>query len=226
MLGDLLTLRQLKLPIKIVVFNNSSLAFVELEMKAAGIVNYGTDLDNPNFADLAKATGLHGVRVEYPNDLEVRAAYRLRDSRSCPRRSHRQPAGALHAAFDHLRAGQRLLPLGSEVRSQRSRRRSPRPRQDQRAAANPVVDQSIQSTKACGHQADVRHSERSEESQYFVSLAISAPGQTKSTFFASFIGLSGHRPGASALVHCSVKPPAAASAVPSPDTYSESGESP
>ncbi|RZU41797.1 ubiquinone-dependent pyruvate dehydrogenase [Edaphobacter modestus] len=70
MLGDLLTLRQLKLPIKIVVFNNSSLAFVELEMKAAGIVNYGTELDNPNFADLAKATGLHGVRVEYPNDLE------------------------------------------------------------------------------------------------------------------------------------------------------------
>jgi pyruvate dehydrogenase (quinone) len=71
MLGDLLTLRQLKLPIKIVVFNNSSLAFVELEMKAAGIVNYGTNLDNPNFADLAKATGLHGVRVEYPNDLEA-----------------------------------------------------------------------------------------------------------------------------------------------------------
>jgi len=71
MLGDLLTLQQLKLPIKIVVFNNSSLAFVELEMKAAGIVNYGTELDNPNFADLAKATGLHGVRVEYPNDLEA-----------------------------------------------------------------------------------------------------------------------------------------------------------
>jgi pyruvate dehydrogenase (quinone) len=71
MLGDLLTLRQLKLPIKIVVFNNSSLAFVELEMKAAGIVNYGTELDNPNFAELAKAIGLHGIRVEYPNDLEA-----------------------------------------------------------------------------------------------------------------------------------------------------------
>jgi pyruvate dehydrogenase (quinone) len=71
MLGDLLTLRQLKLPVKIVVFNNSSLAFVELEMKAAGIVNYGTNLDNPNLADIAKAAGLHGVRVEYPNDLEA-----------------------------------------------------------------------------------------------------------------------------------------------------------
>jgi pyruvate dehydrogenase (quinone) len=70
MLGDLLTLRQLKLPIKIVVFNNSSLAFVELEMKAAGIVNYGTGLENPNLANLAAAAGLHGVRVEQPNDLE------------------------------------------------------------------------------------------------------------------------------------------------------------
>jgi pyruvate dehydrogenase (quinone) len=40
-------------------------------MKAAGIVNYGTDLNNPNFADLAKAIGLHATRVEYPNDLEA-----------------------------------------------------------------------------------------------------------------------------------------------------------
>ena len=70
MLGDLLTLRQLNLPVKIVVFNNGSLAFVELEMKAAGIVNYGTDLNNPNFADLARAIGLHAARVEFPNDLE------------------------------------------------------------------------------------------------------------------------------------------------------------
>jgi pyruvate dehydrogenase (quinone) len=70
MLGDLLTLRQLNLPVKIVVFNNGSLAFVELEMKAAGIVNYGTELNNPNFADLARAIGLHAARVEYPNDLE------------------------------------------------------------------------------------------------------------------------------------------------------------
>lgn len=79
MLGDLLTIRQLKLPIKVVVFNNSSLAFVELEMKAAGIVNYGTTLDNPNLADLATAAGLHGVRVEQPNDLEdaLRTAFQI-----------------------------------------------------------------------------------------------------------------------------------------------------
>ena len=71
MLGDLITLRQLKLPVKIVVFNNSSLAFVELEMKAAGIVNYGTNLDNPDFAGIARAIGLHGIRIERPNDLEA-----------------------------------------------------------------------------------------------------------------------------------------------------------
>ncbi|KAB1641923.1 ubiquinone-dependent pyruvate dehydrogenase [Gulosibacter chungangensis] len=70
LLGELITLQQLKLPVKIVVFNNSSLNFVELEMKAAGFVNYGTGLANPNFADLANAMGILGQRVEEPDDLE------------------------------------------------------------------------------------------------------------------------------------------------------------
>ncbi|GAA4703993.1 pyruvate dehydrogenase (quinone) [Promicromonospora umidemergens] len=68
--GELLTVRQNKLPVKIVVFNNSSLNFVEVEMKAAGFVNFGTQLDNPNFADVANAMGIHGQRVEQPDDLE------------------------------------------------------------------------------------------------------------------------------------------------------------
>lgn len=71
LLGELLTLRQNKLPVKIVVFNNSSLNFVELEMKANGFVNFGTDLDNPDFAGVAKAIGLFGQRVEKPDDLEA-----------------------------------------------------------------------------------------------------------------------------------------------------------
>ncbi|MFD6139817.1 ubiquinone-dependent pyruvate dehydrogenase [Promicromonospora sp. NPDC060271] len=79
LLGELLTVRQNKLPVKIVVFNNSSLNFVEVEMKAAGFVNFGTQLDNPSFADVANAMGIHGQRVERPDDLE----------------------GALRAAFDH-----------------------------------------------------------------------------------------------------------------------------
>ncbi|MET0885053.1 MAG: ubiquinone-dependent pyruvate dehydrogenase [Mycetocola sp.] len=69
MLGELLSLVQNRLPVKIVVFNNASLGFVELEMKAAGLVNFGTGLENPNFADVATAMGIHGRRVERPDDL-------------------------------------------------------------------------------------------------------------------------------------------------------------
>lgn len=70
LLGELLTLRQNGLPVKLIVFNNSSLNFVEVEMKAAGFVNYGTGLENPDFAEVAKAIGLFGRRVEKPDDLE------------------------------------------------------------------------------------------------------------------------------------------------------------
>ena len=69
LLGDILTLKQLKLPVKVVVFNNDSLGFVELEMKAAGLVDYGTDLVNPNFAKLAESADIFGVRVESPEEL-------------------------------------------------------------------------------------------------------------------------------------------------------------
>lgn len=71
LLGELLTLRQNRLPVKIVVFNNSSLNFVEVEMKAAGFVTFGTELDNPNFADIATAVGIFGQRVEKPDDLDA-----------------------------------------------------------------------------------------------------------------------------------------------------------
>lgn len=70
LLGDLLTLRQMKLPLKVIVFNNASLAFVELEMKAAGLLDFGTNLENPNFAALAEACGIRGIRVEKGEDVE------------------------------------------------------------------------------------------------------------------------------------------------------------
>ena len=70
MFGELITLIQNRLPVKVIVFNNSSLNFVELEMKAAGIVNYGTALVNPDFAAIAEAMGIFGRRVEAPSDLE------------------------------------------------------------------------------------------------------------------------------------------------------------
>ncbi len=77
LMGELLTLRQNKLPVKVVVFNNSSLNFVELEMKAAGIINYATDLENPDLAAVATAIGLFGRRVERPEDLETALAEAL-----------------------------------------------------------------------------------------------------------------------------------------------------
>jgi pyruvate dehydrogenase (quinone) len=77
LLGELLTLRQQELPVKIVAFSNGALSFVELEMKAAGIVTYGTDLVDPDFAAIARAAGLFGVRVEKASELDdaLRAAF-------------------------------------------------------------------------------------------------------------------------------------------------------
>ncbi|MEO6826237.1 MAG: ubiquinone-dependent pyruvate dehydrogenase [Microbacteriaceae bacterium] len=69
MLGELLTLVQYDLPVKLVVFNNSSLNFIELEMKAAGFLPWGTGLDNPDFAAVARAMGIHAVRVEKSSEL-------------------------------------------------------------------------------------------------------------------------------------------------------------
>jgi len=69
LMGEMLTVLQEKLPIKIVVFNNRSLGFVQLEMESAGMVEFGTDLDNPNFAEMANAMGIKGVRIEDPQDM-------------------------------------------------------------------------------------------------------------------------------------------------------------
>jgi pyruvate dehydrogenase (quinone) len=63
LLGDLLTLRQLELPVKVVVFKNDSLAFVNLEMLSAGLLDFATELKNPDFAGIANAAGLLGISV-------------------------------------------------------------------------------------------------------------------------------------------------------------------
>jgi pyruvate dehydrogenase (quinone) len=77
LMGDLLSLRQLKAPVKIVVFKNNSLAFVELEMKAAGLIDFGTDLQNPNFAKMAEAAGLLGLTAETPDQVRPMIAAAL-----------------------------------------------------------------------------------------------------------------------------------------------------
>jgi pyruvate dehydrogenase (quinone) len=71
MMGDFLTLVQMKLPVKIILLNNGTLGFVELEMKANGFIDTGCDLQNPNFAAMAQAVGVKGIRVEKPQDLRA-----------------------------------------------------------------------------------------------------------------------------------------------------------
>jgi pyruvate dehydrogenase (quinone) len=73
MMGELLSIIQLKLPLKIVLLNNGTLGFVELEMKASGFLDYGCDLTNPNFATLAGALGIKAIRVADPKDLRQAA---------------------------------------------------------------------------------------------------------------------------------------------------------
>ena len=78
LMGDLLSLRQLNAPVKIIVFKNDSLAFVELEMKAAGILDFGTDLQNPNFAKMAEGAGLLGLTAETPAQVRPMIAQALK----------------------------------------------------------------------------------------------------------------------------------------------------
>ena len=71
LMGDFLTLAQQKLPVKIVIFNNSVLGFVAMEMKAGGYLTDGTELKNPNFAAMAEAAGIKGIRVEKASDVDA-----------------------------------------------------------------------------------------------------------------------------------------------------------
>ncbi|CRM11105.1 ubiquinone-dependent pyruvate dehydrogenase [Pseudomonas sp. 58 R 3] len=70
LMGDFISLAQLKLPVKVIVFDNSSLGFVAMEMKAAGYLDTGTELKNPDFAAMSNAMGILGIRVEQSEDLE------------------------------------------------------------------------------------------------------------------------------------------------------------
>jgi pyruvate dehydrogenase (quinone) len=78
LLGDMLSLRQLETPVKIIVFKNDSLAFVELEMKAAGLLDFGTDLHNPNFSKMAEGAGLLGLTAETPAQVRPMIAQALK----------------------------------------------------------------------------------------------------------------------------------------------------
>jgi pyruvate dehydrogenase (quinone) len=70
LMGDFLSLVQLGLPVKVVVFNNSALGFIEIEQKSTGFLDYGTGFKNPNFAAMAEASGVRGIRLEDPADVD------------------------------------------------------------------------------------------------------------------------------------------------------------
>jgi pyruvate dehydrogenase (quinone) len=78
LMGDLLTLKQHDLPVKMIVYKNDSLAFVELEMKSAGVLNFGTDLRNPDFARIAQGAGLLGLKAETAEQVEPAIAEALK----------------------------------------------------------------------------------------------------------------------------------------------------
>ncbi|MDB5976569.1 MAG: poxB, partial [Nevskia sp.] len=70
LMGDFLSLAQLGLPVKVVVFNNGALGFIELEQKSTGFLDFGTGFKNPNFAAMAEAVGIKGIRLEDAADVE------------------------------------------------------------------------------------------------------------------------------------------------------------
>jgi pyruvate dehydrogenase (quinone) len=78
LMGDLLSLRQHQLPVKVVVFKNDSLAFVGLEMKAAGVLDFATDLHNPSFAKIAEAAGCLGLTAESADQVAPAIARALK----------------------------------------------------------------------------------------------------------------------------------------------------
>jgi pyruvate dehydrogenase (quinone) len=71
LMGDILSLKQLNLPVKVVVFNNGALGFIELEQKSVGFLATGTELVNPNFAAMAEAIGIRGIRLEDPAEVDA-----------------------------------------------------------------------------------------------------------------------------------------------------------
>jgi pyruvate dehydrogenase (quinone) len=77
LMGDILTIFQYDLPVKLIVYNNSSLGFVAMEMKVIGMPPFATDLKNPNFAKMAEAIGIKGIRIEKSEDVEAAIAAAL-----------------------------------------------------------------------------------------------------------------------------------------------------
>ncbi len=121
LMGDFLSVVQMKLPVKIIVFNNSVLGFVAMEMKAGGYLTDGTELHDTNFARIAEACGITGIRVEKASEVDEAPATRLLHRRSgdggCGGRQRR----VSHSTADQTRTGQRFQPVYVARNHQRTR---------------------------------------------------------------------------------------------------------
>jgi pyruvate dehydrogenase (quinone) len=118
LMGDLLSLVQLKLPVKVVVFNNGTLGFVELEQKSTGFLDFGVDFKNPNFASMAEAVGIRGIRIEDAAQVKDGIAAALTHDGpvlvdAVVNRTER------HAAVHHPRDGEGLHTVHGEGRDER-----------------------------------------------------------------------------------------------------------
>src|ERR1700757_2409080 len=78
LMGDVITLKQEKLPVKVIIFKNQALTFVELEQKASGFLEFGTDLQSPDFAKIAEGSGLLGLTARTPDQVEPMIAQALK----------------------------------------------------------------------------------------------------------------------------------------------------
>ena len=105
LLGDLITAVSHDLPVKLVVFDNGRLGMVKLEMEQVGLPEFGTVLHNPDFAKVAEAIGMRGIRVERPDDVDAAVKEALAtDGPGAARRAH-QPRRDRDPADAHARAG-------------------------------------------------------------------------------------------------------------------------
>src|SRR4029077_13019273 len=78
LMGDVITLKHQKLPVKVIIFKNQALTFVELEQKASGLLEFGTDLQSPDFAKIAEGAGILGLTVRTPDQVEPMIAQALK----------------------------------------------------------------------------------------------------------------------------------------------------
>ena len=119
LMGELLTLVQYNLPIKVIVYNNGALGFINLEMRTAGYPEFQTDMKNPDFARMAEVIGMKGFRIEKGADVEpvIKAAlatpgpvlvdppaahhHRRRSQGPCPRPRQARPHGPFQRHNGH-----------------------------------------------------------------------------------------------------------------------------